>query len=93
MTTPETAPGYQNQNFAEIRRTLLAKNQLFEDKVFPAVTESLYYDDSYEDQLDLESEIEWLRPGVREYVPRSVFIRLCSVLVAHWYCEDLYVLC
>ena len=68
MTTPETAPGYQNQNYAEIRRVLLEKNQLFEDKVFPAVTQSLYYDDSYPEQLDLESEIEWLRPGVRKMV-------------------------
>jgi len=63
MSTPETAAPYQNQKFVDIRRSLLTNKQLFEDKVFPAETPSLYYDDSYEDQLQLESEIVWLRPG------------------------------
>ena len=84
MTTPETAASYQNQNYIELRRNLVAKKQIFEDKVFPAETDSLCFEESYKDQLLdqlreqyqdqlLDTGIEWLRPGVLYSVESCAF--------------------
>ena len=64
MATPENAAAFRGQNYSDIRRSLLVNQKLFDDDVFPAVTQSLYYEDSFKEELQLESEIEWLRPGV-----------------------------
>lgn len=63
MASPHQPEPYHNQKYEELLRKHLASNTLFEDPFFPAQMSSLCFDDSFTKNMQLFSEIEWLRPG------------------------------
>ena len=65
MATQNTFKRFRDQDYEALHQRLKAENRLFEDDVFPAVNDSIYYDESFTKELGVQSsDIIWLRPGV-----------------------------
>ncbi|RUS75116.1 hypothetical protein EGW08_017123 [Elysia chlorotica] len=79
MQTLKMPVEFRKQSYSKIKKSLLAKGQVFEDPEFPATSKSLYYS-------KVCNDIEWMRP-------RSLYLLEFSSLpfpLHHWLSRCIY---